>query len=401
MKYHDRKTSIEIKKRQQLSTLGTKGVGIMSNFFVKAKAKGLEDKLRSEAAKEAHEPELQSPSASSSATSCSIQQSQMEEYETSPSSSFAPVIVSATYMTRYDKMQELLDENAHLHRQLCQRDAGDCNTSLTPSPIMERQLVCRGRPLRVPEPFYENYPVDIGTVIELRWLPPDEFGAIRSLECTGWSNSSICDNCKSIDKIVDLQKLEARAANSSLFMTRMKDAFLTAAQHKQRRDYHRKIESSLRLSLSNLSSKLRQSLKVSSEFDRLMNALATEKIQRINIIASRLLKQDAKPTTIGNMLKRAVEGYMPSLNGKGHDEIEIEKAVALLILGGPRAVRITAIASGGASSDAARRSPLYNAPRFFGSSGHQSIESLNHNMHAFLATTTPPKEKKCMAHCFR
>jgi hypothetical protein len=124
-----------------------------------------------------------------------------------------------------------------------------------------------------------------------------------------------------------------------------------------------------------------------------MNALATGKIQRINIIASRLLKQHAKPTTIGNMLERAVEGYMPSLNGKGHDEIEIEKAVALLILGGPRAVRITAIASGGASSDAARRSPLYNAPRFFGSSGHQSFESLNHNMHAFLATTTPPKEK--------
>ena len=49
---------LKLKKRQQLSTLGTKGVGIMSNFFVKAKAKGLEDKLRSEAAKEAHEPEL-------------------------------------------------------------------------------------------------------------------------------------------------------------------------------------------------------------------------------------------------------------------------------------------------------------------------------------------------------
>ena len=392
MRYHDRKISTAVQKRQQLSTLGTKGVDIMSNFFVKAKAKGIEDKLRSEAAKEADAAELQSPSASSSDSS-SIQQSQMEENQTSPSPSFAPVIVSATHMTRYDKMQELLDENAHLRRQLRQNDAGDVSTSLTPSPMIERQLVCRGRPLRVPEPFYENYPFDIGTVIELRWLPPDEFGAIRSLECTGWSNSSICDNCKSIDKIVDLQKLEARAADSSLFMTRMKDAFLTAAQHQQRRDYHRKIESSLRLSLSNLSSKLRHSLKVSSEFDRLMNALATGKIQRIHVIASRLLKQHAKPTTIANMLEKAVEGYMPSLSGTGHDEIEIEKAVALLILGGPRAVRITAIASGGASSDAARRSPLYNAPRFFGSSGHQSFESLNHNMHAFLATTIPPTEK--------
>lgn len=372
-KYHDKPDESAQHARTQARTLGSRGASLMKDFFGKAKAKGIADL-----------DEKKSAVSDVSSASSSISTAAASSY----SPVLPPIITGPRQTDRLQQLQSLLDDNAELRRQLL-RNRGSSMESTEATPEA-RQVVCRGKELKVPDPIHANYPYDLESLVAISWRRPDENGVIRSFECSGWSNEDPCSSCRDLDKVVELQKLQARANDPNIYLTRINDAYLTQSQQKQRQEHHRKIESMLRLELSKATSKLNTSMHIATDMDRMLIAIKTGNTKRLSVIAARLMKRNAKPSTIVSMFEKAAQGLVPSARGKGYEEIEIEKGVALLILGGPRAVRVDQLASGGASASAVKNSDLYRSPRFYASSGPQNFDTLEHNIAVLIATLPPP-----------
>ena len=388
-KYHDKTTANN--SRLQVGALGTKGATLMTGFFAKAKAKGATDLEKESSISPTAVSATSAESAASTASAASAASgasSSTSPLQAHTARTLIPMISGQSQTDRLQQVQALLDENLELRRQLLRSHTA---ASASTEAAQPRQLVCQGITLAVPEPLHENYPFGLDSIVISRWRRPDEMGVIRSVECSGWSEDAVCSLCRDLEKVVELQKLQSRANDPKLYLSRLKDAFLTQSQLSQRRDHHRQLESMLRLELSKSSSKLLTAMHVATDLDRMMIAIQTNP-KKLNVIAARLIKQKAKPATIAKMFEEAAKGYVPSARGKGHEQVEIEKAVALLILGGPRAVRVNQHASGGASASAAQNSELYRLPRFFGSSGPQNFGTLAHNIRV-LMTLTPPTVK--------
>jgi hypothetical protein len=161
---------------------------------------------------------------------------------------------------------------------------------------------------------------------------------------------------------------------------------LTLAQLQQRREYQQQQFSLIRLRLSAAGSKLRLAVEPFNDLKRVTIALATGKISRIPALAKILLR----PSTVAAMFERAVDGVVP--HGE-FDKEEVEKTVALLILGGHAAVCLGWASQGGPTAKTARRSDLFKSPRFFVCSGPVTVHTLCHNLGSFLSITPPPNEQ--------
>ncbi len=256
----------------------------------------------------------------------------------------------------------------------------------------QRLYVCLGIEIKVPHPFPQNFPWGIRDTTYLPWEGPDSNGHIRSLECANGTveSTSVCDRCSQLRFTAQLRQLEARANDASYFRSRVRDAFLTLAQLQQRREYQQQQFSLIRLRLSAAGSKLRRAVEPLNDLKLVTIALATGKISRIPALAKILLKRGSKPSTVAAMFERAVDGFVP--HGEFEKE-EVEKTVALLILGGHAAVRLARASQGGPTAKTARRSDLFKSPRFFVCSGPVTVHTLCHNLGSFLSITPPPNEQ--------
>jgi len=90
------------------------------------------------------------------------------------------------------------------------------------------------------------------------------------------------------------------------------------------------------------------------------------------------------------MFHKAANGCVP----KGNFEVVgVEKSIALLILKSERVVKIAQRTSGGPGVRASKRSPLFQVPRFYGSSGLQNFATTRHSVTSFLRVIAVPTER--------
>jgi hypothetical protein len=124
-------------------------------------------------------------------------------------------------------------------------------------------------------------------------------------------------------------------------------------------------------------SKLRKLHKVASTVDRIVSALASKKLPRLQKIALRLKQSGATAATIAKQFDRAVEGYVPRGD---FDRLDYQKAFVQLALGGRRALRLAMVDDGAPSQSSIRRRKIVDVPRHVACAGSLQINSLRLNL---------------------
>lgn len=278
------------------------------------------------------------------------------------------------------KIQRLLHEIAELQQ------------ILTPDVVIKEKTACAGVQLRVPCPFLDHYPIQLhasGDPI-VTWSVPDEDGTVYSLRCLGWSHAERCAACSELGTLVSLREVQQRANSLDLHLTTINDTYLTPNQLKLRLGERRRMWRMYRLDLYRAKSQLTKFLRVSNDYDRLLSNLARDNIPRFQQVLQRLLKRHARPSTILKVVNKIAGGeYKPRIE---FTQDEMEKSTALLIMGGPRALKLEQATAGGPGIRHVQDHPLYLRPRFIACNGQLKDASLIHNAREFLRSTPTPMQ---------
>ena len=276
--------------------------------------------------------------------------------------------------------QELLDQIASLQSQISLGDEG--------YKIPPKAFACHGFKLKIPFPIFENYPFSLhSTESFIVWGLPDERGFLHSNNCDGWSASPACDSCMALGPHTGLRQLEERACNEDLHLSTVTDRWLTQNQIAKRLMQRRAVTLSLRLQLYDQNSQLTKYMHVSTDYERLVLQLSKDDLPRFPAVLNRLLKRNASPSAILKAVTAGIDGHSFKIPfGKR----ELQKSAALLILGGPRAVRLEQATNKGPGVRHVQSNDVFRRPRFYGCSGRQTYHSLTHNMNSFLENTPTP-----------
>ena len=264
-------------------------------------------------------------------------------------------------------------------------------------------IMCHGILLDWPEEVWSNYHFTLSGQPYVKWLPPDAKGRIKSKQCAvfveatiGSSPPSSCKACTELLGNTKLAEWLTRARDDGLHLTPINDKCLTQAQQMRRLAHRRAMGKEIYFKSLDKESKIRRLQGVATASGRVIAAVATRNIPRLQVIARNLIEKGATPQTVAREFELAANGC----GRKGNwDQIEYQKAFLLLILGGRRALRFNMIENGGPSHRTLMRQQLYRIPRHIVCSGEVKATSLHENLRRFFGSLSLPEDyTRCLWH---
>ena len=374
---HHRPTAA-ITAQHRLDSLGNKGTAISNNFIALCKVKGRDDRAKTIARTE----ELDNARAKGIPPPPLITSEQQRTVVVRANSDALPMELDTAqlYSTPQEKIQWLLDENARLNTEL----------DISCRPL----LACSGVRLDIEDPIFDNYPFQLHSlrVLEITWQTPDENGTVHSKACTVWSEYQICEPCTELTVNSAFIQLQTRSKTPDLHLSTINDKYLTLNQLNKRLEARRQISNQVRLKLHISNSLLKRYMRHNTEYDRILRTISENKIKRLPNFLGRLLHEEKKPSAILKLVVKAVHSTGYSRKDPYTDD-EVDKSMALLILGGKRAVKLQQMTEGGPSKRFLELRNSREKKGFIACSGRLNDVSLLYNVKNFVNSIEPPPEK--------
>ena len=268
-------------------------------------------------------------------------------------------------------------------------------TQAAPSPI----VLCKGLKLAIPEPLANNYPFQLHSPespFPLEWTWPDPDGTVRSTapRCK-WivtaAGQESCEPCMFLHSNTKLQNIVARAATQDAHLKRHKNVLLTYAQLSNRISHKDERESANKLSLMQNNSKLRSMMKLPTQNERLLSAIAAGSMPRLHILIRRLRKKGTSQYQITRQIEMVARGERKILGD--WEEEEFKAAYLHVAFGGQRGLKLARVREGSMSKETLRRQDMFAVPRFFGDSGEMEARVMVGNVDQMLATSPAPSSR--------
>ena len=188
-----------------------------------------------------------------------------------------------------------------------------------------------------------------------------------------------------------LQNVVARAVTEDAHLKPLNNALLTFEQLCNRISHKDEREAAIKLSLMQNNSKLRSMMKLPTQNERLLNAVAAGSIPRLHILIRRLRKKGVSQYQITKNIEMVARSERHVIGD--WDEEEFKSAYLHVAFGGQRGLKLARAREGLMSKNTLSGQDIFAVPRFFGDSGEMEARVMVGNVDQMLATSPAPSSR--------